>query len=158
MAIFATLSLFANNQPDKEVGSVGNWLSFLLFTLAILVGIEIVGNFAPVEQGKLGWFQHVMLATIFFFAIVWVRTYYPYLVFFVIMTVGLAVLLLMFVMFSMIIRRMVPKISWLKNKSQRAREVLFPMYGGMLLMVMFFVISTHIRSIVALWQFFLRGK
>ncbi|MGO8789880.1 MAG: hypothetical protein ACLQVL_21175 [Terriglobia bacterium] len=158
LAIFATLSVFANSLTDKGVGTVGNLLSFVLFSLAILVGIEIVGNFAPIQDGKLGWFQHVFLATIGFFAWVWVRTYYPYLVFFLIMTVGLAILLLIFAMFSMIIRRTVPRISWLKNKSQRTREVLLPTFGGMLLMMLFIVISTHIRSILPLWQFFSNGK
>jgi dolichol kinase len=143
------------------VGSLGNVLSFCLFTLAILVGIEIVANFVqvPFEEGKLGaWFREVFLATMYLFACLWIRTYYPYFVLFLFMIVALAILVLMFFMFQVIIRRTVPKISMLKNKSQRTREEFIPVYGAMLLMTLFILILTHIRSIEGLWQFFSKGK
>lgn len=141
LAIFATLSAFANNLPDKDTGRI---LSFFLFTLALLVGIEILMSFPFVHRGRLYWFKEIFGASMFMFGYAWVHTYYPYLASFLFMTVTLAVIVLIFGLFSKAIRWTVPKISWLKNRSQETREVRIPLYGAMLLMTL---------TAVILWQF-----
>jgi uncharacterized membrane protein len=154
-AIFATLSVFANNLPDKEIGSLGNMLSFSLFTLAIFLGMEIVVNsvHTSFREGSLGsLFQSLLTLTMLLFAGFWIRTYYPYLVFLLLMAVGLAVVLLVYLGFQWTIRRMISSLPILRGKSQRMREEFIPVFGAMFIMVLLFIILPHIKSIVWIWK------
>ncbi|MGA2607945.1 MAG: hypothetical protein ABSH01_10885 [Terriglobia bacterium] len=155
LAIFATLSAFANNLPDKDQGRL---LSFLLFALALSVGFEILLKFPPVQQGRLYWFGEIFAVSILLFAYVWVATYYPYLTFFLFMAAGLVVVTVIFIFLQMAIRRTVSRISWLKGKSQRTREELIPLFGSMLLMTLSTLVLGHPKFLRALWQIISKGR
>jgi hypothetical protein len=144
MAIFATLSAFANNLPDKDMGKI---LSFSLFALALLVGIEIIGNFRLAHREKLHWFQEIFTLSMLIFGIVWVQTYYPYLLGLLFMTLAALVVLLVLALCRYSIRLTVSKIPWLKTKSQRTREEWIPTIGAMLVMTLGFVALRHFKLI-----------
>src|ERR1700751_5570354 len=55
LGLFLGLSVFANNLADKEVGRL---LSFLLFTLGLLIFLELMRNFRAFDfYGKIYWFR-----------------------------------------------------------------------------------------------------
>ncbi len=59
LAILAALSAFSNNLPEKGYGKI---LSFLFFTLSLLVCVEIELNFPYTTGGRLYWFQQIFSA------------------------------------------------------------------------------------------------
>lgn len=75
-AIFATLSILTLKLPDQ---TTGKFLSFLLFSLVLIICLEIQGNFPWVEKGKFRLFQEVFFVTVVGFIYVWVTAYYAFL-------------------------------------------------------------------------------
>ena len=58
LGVFLGLSVFANNLPDKGAARI---LSFLLFTLGVLVFFELVRNFSQFDwYGKIATFRDVL--------------------------------------------------------------------------------------------------
>jgi Ca2+/Na+ antiporter len=144
-SILVTLSVLANNLPDKDLGRI---LSFCLFTLSLLIGIEIFVNFPPVDRGRLSWFREIMTFSMLMFVYVWIVMYWQYLMVFLYMAVCAIILLPIFYLFKTAIRRTVSKISWLNNKNPRTREELIPVFGAMILMILVVVILRHLIKFI----------
>ena len=140
VAILATLSSFANNLPNKEVGKI---LSFCLFTLALLVCVEIHQNLPLVTKGRLYWFSDVFTISVVVFIVAWIGAYYPYLILFLVMVVELIFAVLVFGLLGTAIRKLILRMPWLKSLSQRTRERSIPGLGALFLMVLVILIIRH---------------
>jgi Ca2+/Na+ antiporter len=155
LAIFATLSAFAYNLPDKNTG---RFLSFLLFALALFVGVEIIVNSRRVYQGRLYWFDEIFVLTILTFAYVWVQTYYPYLLVILFFVLFILIFVVLFALFYSLARWIVSKIPWLKNKSQRMRQEYIPMGVSLLTLYFLAFFKQAILIFSKVWHFFSIGK
>ena len=147
--VLATLAVLASKLPENQSGISGKFLSFLLFVLALIVCIEIYGNFPWVESGKLSLFERVFEVTVLCFIGVWIYTYYPFLLVGLAFVVVSTALILVFAVCAVAVRKLVLKIPWFNGVNQRTKERLIPMVGAMALMTTGFVILRH-------FNFFLR--
>src|SRR5438876_206580 len=72
LGLFLGLSVFANNLADKGMARL---LSFLLFTLGLLVFLELMRNFRAFNwYGKIYWFRQVLTLSMFVFIYVYLKT------------------------------------------------------------------------------------
>jgi hypothetical protein len=135
--VLTTLAVLAIKLPQNQSGISGKFLSFLLFVLALIVCIEIYGNFHWVEEGKLYWFQKVFELTVLGFILVWITIFYQFifagLALAVVFVAWSSAVILVFALCSAGIRKLVLKIPWFKRVSQRTKEQLIPMFGAMAL-------------------------
>jgi hypothetical protein len=148
-AIFAGLSAFANGLPNKDAAKT---LSFFLFILALLVGVEIIGNFKLAKRPKLHLFQEVFSATVLTFGLAWVYSYYPYLFGLLLLLVMAFVFLLVYALCGAAIRRTVSRLVWPKGTSERVRDQYIPVFGSMLLMTLALFSLRYIGVLVRLWR------
>src|SRR5437660_5751717 len=71
LGLFLGLSVFANNLADKGMARL---LSFLLFTLGVLVFLELMRNFRAFNwYGKIYWFRQVLTLSMFLFIYVYLK-------------------------------------------------------------------------------------
>src|ERR1035438_7575509 len=77
LAILAALSAFSNSLPDKLMGKT---LSFLFFTMSLIVYIEIEFNFPYTTKSKLHWFRQLFELTALVFCMAWFQMYYRVLI------------------------------------------------------------------------------
>ena len=140
LGVFFALSVFANNLPDK---ATGRFLSFLLFTLAIMLFIELLRNFAEFDwHGKIFWFREVLTLSALVFVYIYAKTYYPFLLGFVGMMVMVLAFVIVFVLFQVVIR-LVLKMSWFRKLNPRARSIFIPAFGAIFLMIVCEYLFTH---------------
>jgi hypothetical protein len=126
LAILAALSAFSNNLSEKEYGKI---LSFLFFTLSLLVFVEIELNFPYTTGGRLYWFRQIFGLTAIIFFLAWVHMYYGVLIVTLYMIVWLFVLVLIFAFFQMAIRK---ALLWLLKTASEKTRTLVPLFGAML--------------------------
>jgi small-conductance mechanosensitive channel len=142
LAVFLSLSVFANTLPDKGAAHL---LSFLLFTLGGFVFWELVENFKDFDwYGKIRHFQGVLMLAMFVFAYIYVKMFYhPFLAALVAMVAMVSVMLAAWVLFQTFVR-WVLGIPWFRNVNQRAREESIPRFGAATLMVVALFILSHL--------------
>jgi len=143
LGLFFGLSVVVNNLADK--GTAG-FLSFLLFTLGMLVFFELMRNFREFDwHGGTSWFRSVLTLSMFVFIYIYVKTYYSFLLAYLSLAAGVLGVLIAFVIFQALIR-WVFRMSWFRRLNPRAREFFIPVFGGMFLMTVcgFFVLF-HFR-------------
>jgi len=140
LGLFLGLSVFANNLAEK---GTARFLSFLLFTLGVLVFFELMRNFREFDwHGKTYWFREVLTLSMFVFIYIYVKTYYSFLLAYFFMAAGVLALLVAFVIFQALIR-WVFRMSWFRNMNPRAREFLIPVFGGMFLITVCEFVFIH---------------
>jgi len=143
--ILATVAVLASKLPENELGIVGKFLSFILFVLVLILCLEIIGNFPWTKKGKLYWFREVFGLAVFGFSMVWVRTFYPFLLVGLVMLVALGAVSLIFILSAIGIRKLVLRIPWFKGLRQRTKERIIPLFGAMALMTIGLVILRHFK-------------
>ena len=142
LGLFLGLSVFANNLADKQMARL---LSFLLFTLGVLVFFELMRNFRAFNwYGRIYWFREVLTLSMFVFIYIYVKTYYPFLLVYLFMAAGVIALLIAYVVVQATIR-WVFRMSWFKGLNPRAREVLIPTFGGLSLMAVCEFVFFHLH-------------
>lgn len=142
LGVFLGLSVFANNLVDKGVANdvaykdIARLLSFLLFTLGVLVFFELMRNFRGFDwYGRIAMFRDVLTLAMFAFVYVYVRMFYPFLLAYLYMAAGIVALLIAYVIAQAAIRWVFRK-SWFRWLDQRAREEFIPTFGGMALIAL----------------------
>jgi hypothetical protein len=142
--LFLGLSVFANNLADKEMGRL---LSFLLFTLGVLVFVELMRNFRGFNwYGRIAMFRDVLTLSMFAFVYVYVKMYYPFLLVYLYMAAGMIGLLIAYVIVQAAIR-WVFRRSWFRGLNQRAREEFIPTFGGMSLIALCGFALSHLHHL-----------
>jgi len=142
--LFLGLSVFANNLADKEMGRL---LSFLLFTLGVLVFFELMRNFRGFNWcGRIAMFRDVLTLSMFAFVYVYVKMYYPFLLVYLYMAAGMIGLLIAYVIVQAAIR-WVFRRSWFRGFNQRAREEFIPTFGGMSLIALCGFALSHLHHL-----------
>jgi hypothetical protein len=142
--LFLGLSVFANNLADKEMGRL---LSFLLFTLGVLVFFELMRNFRGFNwYGRIAMFRDVLTLSMFAFVYVYVKMYYPFLLVYLYMAAGMIGLLIAYVIVQAAIR-WVFRRSWFRGLDQRAREEFIPTFGGMSLIALCGFVLSHLHHL-----------
>lgn len=142
--LFLGLSVFANNLADKEMGRL---LSFLLFTLGVLVFVELMRNFRGFNwYGRIAMFRDVLTLSMFAFVYVYVKMYYPFLLVYLYMAAGMIGLLIAYVIVQSAIR-WVFRRSWFRGLNQRAREEFIPTFGGMSLIALCGFALSHLHHL-----------
>jgi hypothetical protein len=142
--LFLGLSVFANNLADKEMGRL---LSFLLFTLGVLVFVELMRNFRGFNwYGRIAMFRDVLTLSMFAFVYVYVKMYYPFLLVYLYMAAGMIGLLIAYVIVQSAIR-WVFRRSWFRGLNQRAREEFIPTFGGMSLIALCGFVLSHLHHL-----------
>jgi hypothetical protein len=144
LGLFLGLSVIANNLADKEMA---RFLSFLLFTLGLLVFFELMRNFRDFDYyGKIFWFRVVLTLSMFAFIYMYVKTYYTFLLEYLSLAAALFGVLGAFVIFQALIR-WVLRMSWFRSLNPRARDFFIPVFGAMSLMTVcgFFIVLFHFR-------------
>ncbi len=142
LGVFLGLSVFANNLPDKGAARL---LSFLLFTLGVLVFFELVRKFSEFDwYGRIQTFREVLTLAMFVFVYLYVKAYYPFLLAWFLMAAGMFAILVVFVLAQSFVR-WVFKMPLFKGLGQRAREDLIPLFGGMSLMAIAEFLFLHFR-------------
>jgi hypothetical protein len=140
LGLFLGLSVFANNLPDK---GIARFLSFLLFTLGLLVFFELMRNFAAFNwYGRIFWFREVLTLSMLVFIYFYAKTYYPFLLAYVFMAAGVFGLVVVFVIFQATVR-WVFRRSWFKSLNPRTREFFIPVFGGLSLMAVCEFVLVH---------------
>jgi hypothetical protein len=119
LAIFAALSAFAKNLPDPIFGKI---LSFLFFTLGILIYLEICMNIPYTEGGKLHWFCEILSLSMFVYVVAWVEMYHTALVGLLFIVLLMFALLLAFTIFHKVIRKVLERTKWFANLNARKQE------------------------------------
>jgi hypothetical protein len=152
LGLFLGLSVFANNLVDKGVAAsnladkgIGRLLSFLLFTLGVLIFFELMRNFRAFSwYGKIFWFREILTLSMFVFIYVYVKMYYPFLLAYLFMAAGVVGLLIAYVLAQATLRWIFRR-SWLRGLNQRAREEFIPKFGGMSLIAVCGFALSHLR-------------
>lgn len=152
LGLFLGLSVFANNLVDKGVAAndlVGKGtvrlLSFLLFTLGLLVFFELMRNFRGFNwYGRIALFRDVLTLSMFAFIYLYVKMYYPFLLAYLLMAAGIVGLLIAYVIFQATLR-WVFRRSWFRGLNQRAREEFIPTFGGMSLIAVCGFVLSHLH-------------
>lgn len=152
LGLFLGLSVFANNLVDKGVAAgdvVGKGtvrlLSFLLFTLGLLVYFELMRNFRAFNwYGKISWFREVLTLSMFAFIYLYGKMYYPFLLAYLFMAAGIVGLLIVYVIVQAALR-WVFRRSRFRGLNQRAREEFIPTFGGLSLMAACGFVLSHLR-------------
>src|SRR5437667_4323908 len=102
LGLILGLSVFANNLAEK---GTARFLSFLLFTLGVLVFFELMRNFREFDwHGKTYWFREVLTFSIFVFIYSYVKTYDSFLLAYFFGAAGVLSLLVAFVSFRALMR------------------------------------------------------
>lgn len=143
--VIATVAVLTNKLPENQLGITGKFLSFVLFVLVLIICLEIFGNFPWTEKGKLYWFREGFVMAVFGFSLVWVLTFYPFLLVGLLMIVGLFVVTLIFALFATGIRKLVLRIPWFKRLRQQTKERTIPAFGAMILMAIGLVVLRHFK-------------
>jgi hypothetical protein len=143
--VLATLAVLASKLPENQLGIMGKFLSFVLFVLVLIICLEIFGNFPWTEKGKLYWFREGFSMAVFGFGMVWVLTFYPFLLVGLLMLVVLSAASLIFALCALGIRKLVLRIPWLTRLKQRTKERTIPLFGTMVLMTVGFVILRYFK-------------
>lgn len=151
LAIFVSMSVLETKLPDAllktaddDTKFIGKAIPFVLFTLSLLVYVELLRNFKNFEYyGQLYWFKLLFFAFAAF-CYLWVKTYYPVLRGLLGMMLLLLLIGLPFAFFQLVIRKVVHRASWLATQSQTTRETYIPMFGAMILMIVSFVLLRHV--------------
>lgn len=142
LGLFLGLSVFANSLADKMTARL---LSFLLFTLGVLVFFELMRNFRAFNwYGRIYWFREVLTLSMFVFIYIYAKTYYPFLLAYLYMAAGVLGLLVAFVIFQATIR-WVFGMSWFRSLNPRAREFFIPVFGGLSLMAVCEFVLFHLH-------------
>lgn len=142
LGLFLGLSVFANNLADKAIARL---LSFLLFTLGVLVFFELMRNFRGFNwHGKIFWFREVLTLSMFVFIYVYAKMYYPFLLASLFMAAGVIGLLIVYVLVQATLR-WVFRRSWFRGLNQRAREEFIPTFGGMSLIAVCGFVLSHLH-------------
>lgn len=152
LGLFLGLSVFANNLVDKGVAAdnvadkgIVRFLSFLLFTLGVLIFFELMRNFRGFNwYGKIYWFREILTLSMFVFIYVYVKMYYPFLLAYLFMLAGTVCLLIVYVLAQATLR-WVFRRSWFRGLNQRAREEFIPMFGSMSLIALCGIALSHLR-------------
>jgi hypothetical protein len=138
LGVFLGLSVFANNLVDKGIGAnnladkgMARLLSFLLFTLGVLIYFELMRNFRWFSwYARIAMFRDVLTLSMFAFIYVYVKMFYPFLLAYLYMAAGIMGLLIAYVIVQAAIRWIFRR-SWFRGLNLRAREVLIPTFGGL---------------------------
>jgi hypothetical protein len=152
LGLFLGLSVFANNLVDKGVAAnnvadkgIARLLSFLLFTLGVLIFFELMRNFRAFNwYGKIFWFREILTFSMFVFIYVYVKMYYPFLLAYLLMVAGVISLLIAYVLTQATLRWVFRK-SWFRGLNQRAREEFIPTFGGMSLIAACGFVLSHLH-------------
>jgi hypothetical protein len=152
LGLFLGLSVFANNLVDKGVAAnsvadkgIARLLSFLLFTLGVLIFFEMMRNFRAFNwHGKIFWFREILTLSMLVFICIYVKMYYPFLLAYLFMAAGVVGLLVAYV-FIQATLRWVFRRSWFRGLNQRAREEFIPTFGGMSLIAVCGFVLLHLH-------------
>lgn len=102
-------------------------IPFFLFVLAIRTFVEIVRNFRDYSwYGELFLFREVFFLVMVCFVWVFVKAYYPFLMFLLMLVVvGIAMMLIL--SFFLFLTKASFKMSWFNSLSQRTKDTLTPL-------------------------------
>jgi hypothetical protein len=154
LGLFLGLSVFANSLVEKGLAAnnvadkgIVRLLSFLLFTLGVLVFFELMRNFRGFNwYGRIFCFREVLTLSMFAFVYIYVKMYYPFLLFYLYMAAGMIGLLIAYVILQGAIR-WVFRRSWFRGLNQRAREEFIPTFGGMSLIALCGFALSHLHHL-----------
>jgi small-conductance mechanosensitive channel len=140
LGVFLGLSVFANNLPDK---GAAHFLSFLLFTLGVLVFFELSRNFRGFDYyGKIYWFREVLWLSMLVFVYIYAKMYFPFLATGFVWLVMLFAFLVTFMLVQALIRWAF-RMPWFKGLNQRARDQFIPVFGGLSLLLVCELVFLH---------------
>jgi hypothetical protein len=152
LGLFLGLSVFANNLIDKGLPAnnmadkgIVRFLSFLLFTLGVLIFVELLRNFRAFNwYGKIYWFREILTLSMFVFVYLYVKMYYPFLLAYLFMLAGIVCLLIAYVIVQATLR-WIFRGSWFQGWNKRAREEFIPTFGGMSLIAVCGFVLSHVH-------------
>jgi hypothetical protein len=147
LAAFAGLAIFTNkvsselfSTTDHSIKWAIRLASFIFMTLALMVFLEMVRNFRDFRLiGRLRLFEELLFLAFMSVTFIWVKTYYPYLKFGVLMILVMAVITLVgiggFAVLRHLIRKLISRSSFLSQQHSQVREVVIPTVGALIVMV-----------------------